>query len=256
MPGRNGIYEARARAGAGCLYGEYADGALPRIRGLEVGLLLFIIRTANTTTPLTRPNFPRANERETRGELGLSVSVFLCLQVGTRGPLVGGIGEARNAPEASHPKLTMDASILVNVQAHAVQQNIQRVQRLPSTRPGETVRCDVYEQGTFHLEWVARFETDDFDLRRMHDIFKRGGPMAMPIADPTSRPWHFLLNWFFCGDLAFHSRARSGTARSEFPRTVLSMRYKARSTVSASFGNARMPTAMSNLLSTKHFLLN
>ena len=56
---------------------------------------------------------------------------------------------------------------------------------LSSVIPGGTVQCDVYEQGVFHLEWVARHYTEDFSLQRMSVVCYRQGQLPETIADPT-----------------------------------------------------------------------
>ena len=61
---------------------------------------------------------------------------------------------------------------------------------LVSVNHGDLLQCDVYEQGCFHLEWVARFNTDDFSLQRISALTRERRADwndTQAIADPMLR---------------------------------------------------------------------
>ena len=108
-------------------------------------------------------------------------------------PQVGPFG--REVDEANNGATDMGSNVppcvaLLDFQAHAVQFNLWRAQMLASVLVGDEVQCDVYEQGCFHLEWVARFTTTDFSLQRMSALTRQHRADwndTQAIADPMLR---------------------------------------------------------------------
>ena len=105
------------------------------------------------------------------------------------GPFVREVEEANNLATQMGSNMPTCVALL-DFQAHAVQFNLWRAQMLASVNHGGAGQCDVYEQGCFHLEWVARFNTEDFSLQRMSALTKERRANwndTQTIADPMLR---------------------------------------------------------------------
>ena len=105
------------------------------------------------------------------------------------GPYVREVDEANIGPPQMGSNVPPCVALL-NFQAHAVRFNLWRVQMLATVLVGDEVQCDVYQQGCFHLEWVARFTTTDFSLQRMSALTREvhaNWNDTQAIADPMLR---------------------------------------------------------------------
>ena len=105
------------------------------------------------------------------------------------GPFVREVEEANNGATQMGSNIPPCVALL-DFQAHAVRFNLRRAQMLASVLVGDEVQCDVYEQGCFHLEWVARFTTTDFSLQRMSSLTRERRADwndTQTIADPMLR---------------------------------------------------------------------